>query len=83
MTSRRKGSQPLVLRQQLIAVAVLARVLFASGLSFAESRTNHDNLVLLEFSALGKRDEAIVGAREQVLEILQLGNASCAWFPGS
>jgi hypothetical protein len=71
MTTWRKGSQPFLLRQQLIAVAVLACVLFAPSLSFSESRTNED-LVSLEFSALGKRGEAIVRAREQVLEHREL-----------
>jgi hypothetical protein len=80
MTSWRKGSQPIVLRQQLIAAAALACVLSGPSLSFAESRTNHEGLVSLEFSALGKRGEAIVRARKQVLEILQLGNACSAWF---
>jgi hypothetical protein len=79
MTTSRKGSQPFLLRQQLIAVAVLACLLFAPSLSFSESRTNED-LVWPEFSALGKRGEAIVRAREQVLEILQFRNACSAWF---
>jgi hypothetical protein len=38
---------------------------------------------VLELSALGKQGETIARAREQVLEILQQGNACTAWFQGA
>jgi hypothetical protein len=38
---------------------------------------------MLELSALGKQGETIARAREQVLEILQQGNACTAWFQES
>ena len=38
---------------------------------------------MLELSALGKQGDTIARAREQVLEILQKGNACTAWFQES
>ena len=69
MTGWRKGSQPFVPRQQLFAATVLACVWFAPSVSFSAPRTIHEDLVSLEFSALGKRGEAIVRAREQVIPL--------------
>src|SRR5258705_12415933 len=80
MTGRRKRYRLFVLRQQLIAAAVLSCLLFTPSLSFSECATNHEDLFRLEFSALGKRGETIARARERVLEILQPGNACSAWF---
>ena len=53
---------------------------FAPTQSYSERAPNKDDCVVLELSALGKRGETIARAREQVLEILQLGNACSAWF---
>ena len=80
MTRRRKRYQRFVLREQLILAAVLSCVLFAPSLSFSECTTNHEDLCSLELLAMGKRGETIARAREQVLEILQSGNACSAWF---
>ena len=67
-------------RQRLIAAAVFSCVVFAPTQSYSERTPNKDDCVVLELSALGKRRDTIARAREQVLEILQLGNACSAWF---
>jgi hypothetical protein len=41
---------------------------------------NKDDCVVLELSALGKPGDTITRAREQVIDILQHGNACSAWF---
>ncbi len=64
----------------MIAAAVLARLLFAPNQSYSECRSNYEERVAQELSALGKRGDSIARAREQVLEILQPGNACSAWF---
>jgi hypothetical protein len=74
------GHQFCGLRQQLIAAAVLSWVLFAPSRSYSEHTPNHDETVVLELSALGKRGDTITRAREQVLQILRDGNACSAWF---
>ena len=67
-------------RQRLVAAAVLSCMLFAPTQSYSERTPNKDDCVVLELSALGKRGDTIARAREQVLEILQPGNACSAWF---
>src|SRR5882724_7372930 len=67
-------------RQRLVAAAVLSCVLFAPTQSYSERTPNKDDCAVLELSALGKRGDTIARAREQVLEILQPGNACSAWF---
>lgn len=75
------------LRQELlvraITAAVLSCVLLAPSPSYSERMPHYDDRVVLELSALGKRGETIVRAREQVLDILQQGNACTAWFQQS
>ena len=63
-----------------IAAGVLSCMLLAPSPSYSERMPHHDDRVVLELSALGKRGETIVRAREQVLDILQQGNACTAWF---
>ena len=79
-TGWRKRYQPVVLRRRLIAAVLLACQLFAPSQSYSECRSNYEERVAQELSALGKRGDAIARAREQVLEILQPGNACSAWF---
>jgi hypothetical protein len=67
-------------RQRLIAVAVLPYVLFAPSRSYSQRTPNKDDCVALELSALGKQGDTIARAREQVIDILQHGNACSAWF---
>ena len=69
-----------VLRQRLIAAAVLSCVVFAPTQSYSECTANQEECVALELSALGKRGDTIERAREQVIDILQHGNACSAWF---
>jgi hypothetical protein len=78
-TDWRKRRQLFELRQRAI-VASLACVLFVSSPSYSESTSNNEDRVVLELSALGKRGDTIVRAREQVIDILQDGNACAAWF---
>jgi len=66
-------------RASLIAAAVLSCVVFAPTQSYSE-RTPNKDCVVLELSALGKPGDAIARAREQVIDILQHGNACSAWF---
>jgi hypothetical protein len=73
-----RKSQELFVRA--IAAAVLSCVFVAPSPSYSERMPHHDDRVVLELSALGKRGETIVRAREQVLGILQQGNACTAWF---
>jgi hypothetical protein len=80
VTGWRKRHQLFVLRQRVIAAVALSCVLFAPSLSYAERTSNNDDRVVLELSALGKQGDTIARAREQVLEILQNGNACTAWF---
>ena len=80
VTGWRKRYQFLVLLQRSIAVAVLSYVLFAPSRSYSERMPNKDDCVVLELSALGKPGDTITRAREQVIDILQHGNACSAWF---
>jgi len=80
VTGWRKRHQSLALRKRLIAAAVFSCVLLAPTRSYSESTPNHDESVVLELSALGKQGDTIARAREQVLQILQDGNACSAWF---
>ena len=80
MTAWRKRRRLCVLRQGVIAAAVLPCVLFASRQSHAERSSNQDERVVLELSALGGRGDTIARAREQVLDILQQKNACTVWF---
>jgi hypothetical protein len=41
---------------------------------------NQDDCVVLELSALGKPGDTVARAREQVIDILENGNACSAWF---
>src|ERR1700688_3512443 len=83
MTAWRKRRRLGVLRQGVIAAAVLPCVLFASRQSHAERSSDQDERVVLELSALGRRGDTIARAREQVLDILQQKNACTAWFQES
>ena len=74
---KRRFSVP---RQRLIAAAVFSCVVFAPTQSYSERTPNKDDCVVLELSALGKRGDPIERAREQVIDILQHGNACSAWF---
>jgi len=67
-------------RQRLIAAAVLSCLVFAPTQIYSERTPNKDDCIALELSALGKRGDTISRAREQVLAILQPGNACSAWF---
>jgi hypothetical protein len=80
VTGWRGRHQPFVLRQRLIAAALLSCMLYAPHQSYSECTSNYEQGVPVALSALGKRGDAIVRAREQVLEILQPGNACFAWF---
>ena len=82
-TSWRKRRQLFELRQRVIAAAALTCTLFASSPSYSVSAAKYDDRVVLELSALGKQGDTIARAREQVLEILQQGNACTAWFQGA
>jgi hypothetical protein len=66
--------------QRMIAAGILSFLFFAPSRSYSESTPNHDDGVVLELSALGKRGDAIARARAQALQILQDGNACSAWF---
>ena len=78
---RRKIRQRSMLRQRVIAAAVFSSIiLFAPSRSDTALRSNQDERVLLELSALGKHGETIARAREQVLGILQHENACAVWF---
>ncbi len=80
VTGCRKRYQFLVLRQRSIAAAVLSSVVFAPTQSYSECTANQEECVALELSALGKPGDTIARAREQVIDILQLGNACSVWF---
>jgi hypothetical protein len=75
-----KRYKPFVLRRRLIAAAVLSCLLYTPSQSYSKCRSNNEERVALELSALGKRGDAIARARKQVLEILQPGNGCSAWF---
>jgi len=75
-----KRYQPFVWRRRLIAAAVLSCLLCTPSQSYSQCRSTYEERVAQELSALGKRGDAIARAREQVLEILQPGNACAAWF---
>jgi len=78
---RRKIRQRSMRCQRVIAAAVFSStILFAPSRSDTALRSNQDERVLLELSALGKHGETIARAREQVLRILQHDNACTAWF---
>ena len=79
----RKRRQLFGLRQRVIVAAALACTLFASSPSYSMTASNYDDPVVLELSALGKQGDTIARAREQVLDILQQGNACTAWFQGA
>lgn len=76
----RKGSQPFVLSRRLIAATVLWCLLCTPSHADSERPSNYEERVARELLVLGKRGDAIARAREQVLEILQPGNACSAWF---
>jgi hypothetical protein len=76
----RKSRQLFALRERVIAAAALVCALFASSPAYSDTTSNSDDRIVLELSALGKRGETILRAREQVLDILQHGNACTAWF---
>ena len=78
--SRRKRRQLFDRRRRVITAAALAATLFVSSPSYPESVSKVDDGLMLELSALGKQGDTIARAREQVLEILQPGNACTAWF---
>jgi hypothetical protein len=83
-TGWRKRYQRFVLRRRLIAAAVVSCLLYTPSQSYSQCTSNYEEeRVALELSALGKRGDAIARAREQVLEILQPGNACSAWFQES
>jgi hypothetical protein len=82
-TSRRKRRHLFELGQRVIAAAALACTLFASSPSYSVTASKYDDRAVLELSALGKQGDTIARAREQVLEILQQGNACTAWFQGA
>ncbi len=82
-TSWRKRRQLYELRRRVIVAAALACTLFASSPPYSVSASKFDDRVVLELSALGKQSDTIARAREQVLEILQQGNACTAWFQGA
>ena len=82
-TSWRKIRQTFELGRRVIAATVLAYILFASSPSYSVSASKFDDRAALELSALGKQGDMIARAREQVLEILQQGNACTAWFQGA
>jgi hypothetical protein len=83
VAGRRKTRQHFMLRQRVIAAAALSCILFVPSRSNSVPRSNQDERVLPELSALGKRGDMIARAREQVLEILQQGNACTVWFQES
>src|SRR6476661_5333024 len=80
---RRTIRQRLTLRQTVIAAAALWCILFVPSRSNSTPKSNQDERVLLELSALGKHGGTIARAREQVLQILQQGNACSLWFQES
>ncbi len=82
-TGWRKRRQLYELRRRVIAAAALVCTLFASSPSYSVSASKFDDRVVLELSALGRQGDTIARAREQVLEILQQGNACTAWFQGA
>lgn len=71
------------LRQQVLAAAVLVCLLFLSSAVHSETEPDRGERVVLELSALSKHGDGITRARDQVLEILQKGNACTAWFQES
>ena len=77
-TAWRKRHQSFVLRRGFIAAAVFSCVVFAPTQSYSERTPNKDDCVVLELSALGKPGDTIARAREQVIDILQHGNACSA-----
>ncbi len=80
-TGSRKNHQPCLLHRRFFAAVVLLCVLFAPSPSHSQSTPNQDEeRVVLELSAMGKRGDTIARAREQVLDILQHGNACTVWF---
>ena len=76
----RKRRQRIRLRHRVIAAATFACALFSSTPAYSQSTSSDNDRVVLELSALGKRGDTIVRARDQVLDILQNGNACTAWF---
>jgi hypothetical protein len=80
VTGWRKRRQLFVPRQRWIAAAVLSCVLIAPSRSYSGRTPDYHEGAVAELSALGKRGDTIVRAREQVLQILQDGNACSAWF---
>lgn len=80
VTGWRTKQQSFVLFRRLIAAAVLSCLLYTPSQADSERTSNYEERVAQELSVLGKRGEVIARAREQVLEILQPGNACSAWF---
>jgi hypothetical protein len=80
VTGRRNRRAIFMRRRRVIAAAVLSCASLVPSRSYSEGTPNQDDSVVLELSALGKQGDTIGRAREQVLEILQNGNACTAWF---
>ena len=72
--------QALLLNRRLVAATVLCCLLYTPSQADSEHTSNYEERVARELSVLGKRGDAIARAREQVLDILQPGNACSAWF---
>jgi hypothetical protein len=70
VTGWRKRYQFLVLRQQLIAAAILSCVSFAPTQSYSECTANQEECVALELSAPGKPGSII---------LLDFSLLRCAW----
>jgi hypothetical protein len=68
------------LRRLLIRAAAFACAMLAASPSYSESPSSCGDCVVQELSALGKRGDTIIRAREQVLDVLQQGNGCAAWF---
>ncbi len=64
----------------VIAASALACALLVPSSCYSQNNSINDDRVVLELSALGKRGDTIIRAREQVLDILQNDNACAAWF---
>ena len=76
----RKRSQPFVLSRRLMAATVLWCLLYTPSQADSKRTSKYEERVAQELSVLGKRGDTVARAREQVLEILQPGNACSAWF---
>jgi hypothetical protein len=80
-TGKAQARQRFMLRQRMVAVAVLLGILLAPCQSNSvPSSNNDDDCVAMELSALGKDGDTIARARQQVLDILQQRNGCAAWY---